>query len=77
MAGIKSSGLTGEHNPMITVKYTWNSLLIIKEPLLAIAGWFVFFFVILVIARLDFSIKEKNEWFMKKLENLENFSVIH
>ena len=61
VSGIKSSGLTGDHNPLISVKYNWNSILIFKEPLLAITGWLVFYFLILIIARLDFSIKVKQE----------------
>jgi len=57
VSGLKASGITGDHPEMITVEYDWNSILIFKEPLLAISGWFVLFFVILVVARLDFSIK--------------------
>jgi len=57
VSGLKASGITGDHPEMITVEYEWNSILIFKEPLLAISGWFVLFFVILVVARLDFSIK--------------------
>jgi len=61
LSGLTASHLTGDHASTITVTYEWNSLLIFKEPLLAIAGWLVFFSAIVVIARLDFSIKAKTE----------------
>lgn len=57
VSGLKASGITGQHAHMISVKYDWNTILIFKEPCLAIFGWLIFFFVILVVARLDFSIK--------------------
>ncbi|CAG5095438.1 Oidioi.mRNA.OKI2018_I69.XSR.g14188.t1.cds [Oikopleura dioica] len=48
--------VTYQHAAKIAVTYNWNSILIFKEPLLAISGWAVFFFVLLFFARLDYSI---------------------
>ena len=61
LSGLTAAHITGDHPSTITVTYEWNSLLIFKEPLLAIAGWLVFFSAIVVIARLDFSIKAKQD----------------
>lgn len=45
-----------KHAAKIAVTYNWSSILIFKEPLLAISGWAVFFLVLLFFARLDYSI---------------------
>ena len=58
---LTATHLTGDHESTITVTYDWNSILIFKEPALAITGWLVFFSAIVVIARLDFSIKSKTD----------------
>jgi len=52
----KGTYLTADHKSQLTLTYEWNSLLIFKEPLLAISGWLVFFLLALFIARLDYSI---------------------
>lgn len=49
--------VAAEHGAKITLTYEWSSILIFKEPLLAISGWLVFFLFALFIGRLDFSIQ--------------------
>jgi len=61
LSGLTAAHLTSDLASTITVTYDWNSILIFKEPALAITGWLVFFSAIVVIARLDFSIKSKTE----------------
>jgi len=62
----KGGRVAADHNAKITLTYNWNSMLIFKEPLLAISGWLVFFLVALFVARLDFSIQTNVDQKKKK-----------
>merc|ERR1712048_511085 len=53
---LKGPKIVADAQASVTLTYEWNSMLIFKEPHLAISGWLVFFFLALFIGRLDFSI---------------------
>ncbi|KAI6243605.1 Dolichyl-diphosphooligosaccharide--protein glycosyltransferase subunit 1 [Aphelenchoides fujianensis] len=63
---LEKENLVNGHAQPITLYYQFDRIMLLREPLLAVAAFFILFFVVIVFVRLDFSITEKPEQHLKK-----------
>lgn len=50
------SSLPIPHSLPLQVHYTFNKVLMLQEPLLVVAAFYILFFTVIIYVRLDFSI---------------------
>lgn len=53
---LKKSNLVEGHIQDFTVSYTFNKILLLREPMLVVSAFFLLFFTVIIFVRLDFSI---------------------
>lgn len=46
------------------VHYTFNKVLMLQEPLLVVAAFYILFFTVIIYVRLDFSITKVPSWLL-------------
>ncbi|KAI6206059.1 Dolichyl-diphosphooligosaccharide--protein glycosyltransferase subunit 1 [Aphelenchoides besseyi] len=63
---IEKENLVNSHAQPITVYYQFDRIMLLREPLLAVAAFFLLFLIVIVFVRLDFSIVDKPEQHLKK-----------
>ncbi|KAI6174172.1 Dolichyl-diphosphooligosaccharide--protein glycosyltransferase subunit 1 [Aphelenchoides besseyi] len=63
---IEKENLVNSHSQPITVYYQFDRIMLLREPLLAVAAFFLLFLIVIVFVRLDFSIVDKPEQHLKK-----------
>lgn len=54
----RASNLVEQHVQDFTLQYSFQSMMLLQEPLLIVAALFIFFLCVIIIVRLDFSITE-------------------
>ena len=55
---VTAENLVEQHIQNFQVSYTFNSIMLLQEPLLVVAALYLFFLVVIIAVRLDFSITE-------------------
>ena len=55
---VTADNLVEQHIQDFHVSYTFNSIMLLQEPLLVVAALYLFFLMVIIAVRLDFSITE-------------------
>ena len=55
---VTAENLVEQHIQDFQVNYTFNTIMLLQEPLLVVAALYLFFLMVIVAVRLDFSITE-------------------
>jgi len=55
---VTAENLVEQHIQNFQVSYTFNSIMLLQEPLLVVAALYLFFLMVIIAVRLDFSITE-------------------
>ena len=55
---VTAENLVEQHIQNFQVSYTFDSIMLLQEPLLVVAALYLFFLVVIIAVRLDFSITE-------------------
>ncbi len=58
----RATNLVEQHVQDFTLQYSFQSVMLLQEPLLIVAALFIFFLCVIIIVRLDFSITEVRMW---------------
>ena len=59
---VTAENLVEQHIQDFQVSYTFNSVMLLQEPLLVVAALYLFFLMVIIAVRLDFSITEVREY---------------
>lgn len=62
---------------LLQVHYTFNKVLMLQEPLLVVAAFYILFFTVIVYVRLDFSITKVLALFLPVRQSLCPANVSH
>ena len=55
---VRAENLVEQHIQDFVVTYTFNTVMLLQEPLLVVAALYLFFLLVIIAVRLDFSITE-------------------
>lgn len=73
---VTAENLVEQHIQNFQVSYTFNSIMLLQEPLLVVAALYLFFLVVIIAVRLDFSITEVRTT-TSTTTPCEDFKILH
>ena len=73
---VTAENLVEQHIQNFQVSYTFNSIMLLQEPLLVVAALYLFFLVVIIAVRLDFSITEVRTTTSTTTPH-EDFKILH